>query len=474
MKLRFPTAFLPVFIMTAVGVLSAVVFSHSALLRNDISQMHIDSQVYIFAGKQILKGKILYRDIFDHKGPVMYVFECLGLSLSGKNFTGLWITQLLFFIAGISPLFIYWAKKYNLLSSIVALVMMMSWIFRTKTIGDNIPEVVAVPIICLFFFLCLKIKDCAPPQRLLMLMAGICGTSLFLLKPNLIIVIIPCALWVCTVLFRQKSLGSFLAFAFAGCAITFIPFVIYFAYHHALGEAAYAFWTFNFSYITVQQLSVAASVQEVFFQPLNYLFVFIIVASALKFFLYKKEKAIFIMLISSLILSVFVIIGISGRGAESVHYAIPLAPLLAWFFIYIAQDFNKFQVAILCGIALFFFKPVMMHLYRDDVPQVNAGQSVHYINEHKEPGETLCVMGNYSSLYWQTDLNCNTPYFFTYPIMHHCNSILTQQFLAAFKQQKASWIVYQTQYPRDSCMSAILIDYKLMLSTKGEQIFQLK
>ena len=63
-------------IILITGVLGVILFSHSALLSGNTGSMHVDSQVYIYAAQQILKGKILYRDVFDHKGPVMYLFEC--------------------------------------------------------------------------------------------------------------------------------------------------------------------------------------------------------------------------------------------------------------------------------------------------------------------------------------------------------------------------------------------------------------
>lgn len=50
-------------------------FSKSPLLFGWNASFHIDSQVYLYTGMKILDGKILYRDIFDHKGPMMYVFE---------------------------------------------------------------------------------------------------------------------------------------------------------------------------------------------------------------------------------------------------------------------------------------------------------------------------------------------------------------------------------------------------------------
>ncbi|MBK8143714.1 MAG: hypothetical protein IPK62_01320 [Bacteroidetes bacterium] len=93
MKFTIAPTFLSVLIVLIVGVLTAILFSHSALLSGDMAALHIDSQVYIHTAHQILQGKILYKEVFDHKGPIMYVIECLGFLFCGKTFFGLWLSQ---------------------------------------------------------------------------------------------------------------------------------------------------------------------------------------------------------------------------------------------------------------------------------------------------------------------------------------------------------------------------------------------
>ena len=41
-----------------------------------------DSSVFLYIGKRMLEGKLPYRDLFDHKGPILYLIEVLGLRLS--------------------------------------------------------------------------------------------------------------------------------------------------------------------------------------------------------------------------------------------------------------------------------------------------------------------------------------------------------------------------------------------------------
>ena len=54
-----------------------------------------DSSVFLYIGKRMLEGKLPYRDLFDHKGPILYFIECLGLRLSHGKTDGVWMLEVL-------------------------------------------------------------------------------------------------------------------------------------------------------------------------------------------------------------------------------------------------------------------------------------------------------------------------------------------------------------------------------------------
>lgn len=461
-------------IILLTGILGVMLFSHSALLSGHTSSMHIDSQVYIYTAQQILKGKILYRDVFDHKGPVMYIFECAGIFLNDKGYAGLWFIQWLVFVSGTAPLFVFWAKKHNLLLVVTALIFMASWVFRTKTIGDNLPEIYAISLVSLFYFLCLKINEPPKNSGLYHILSGMCGMGLFFIKPNFSILVLPAFIWLLYILSKEKKQFIFLKNYLIGCLILVLPFVFYFAFHHALYDAYFAIWKFNFSYISNQKLPLTESIYEVFFKNTNYLLVFILSGSVARLIFYKNEKLLTLLLFSTLALSVIILVGLPGRGAQSVHYAIPLAPLSAWLIIYIGQSMKKSQVLLLFCISIYFSKPLLIHLFSEkkDTEIVNA--NIQYINLHKTSGEALCVLGNHSAVYWQTSLPCNTAFFYTYPLMQDCNSEINNQFAEQFQQNRADWVLYQGQYSFDTCITNVLKNYTLVSSDKQEKLFHVE
>ena len=58
-----------------------------------------DSSVFLYIGKRMLEGKLPYRDLFDHKGPILYLIEVLGLRLSPHSTNGVWMLEVLNLLA---------------------------------------------------------------------------------------------------------------------------------------------------------------------------------------------------------------------------------------------------------------------------------------------------------------------------------------------------------------------------------------
>ncbi len=47
-----------------------------------------DSGVFLYVDGQILDGRIPYRDVWDHKGPILYYLNALGLTVANGSMMG--------------------------------------------------------------------------------------------------------------------------------------------------------------------------------------------------------------------------------------------------------------------------------------------------------------------------------------------------------------------------------------------------
>ena len=54
-----------------------------------------DGGFFLYAGQQILDGKLPYQDVWDSKGPAIFYTNALGLWLGGGSRWGVWFVEFL-------------------------------------------------------------------------------------------------------------------------------------------------------------------------------------------------------------------------------------------------------------------------------------------------------------------------------------------------------------------------------------------
>ena len=54
-----------------------------------------DANTYLTMGRGLLQGAVPYRDLFDHKGPLLYLLYALGAVLHPAGFYGVFVLQML-------------------------------------------------------------------------------------------------------------------------------------------------------------------------------------------------------------------------------------------------------------------------------------------------------------------------------------------------------------------------------------------
>ncbi len=58
-----------------------------------------DANVFLSAGKGMLEGRVMYRDLYDHKGPLLFALHALCALISSEGFFGVWLMEIVFFTA---------------------------------------------------------------------------------------------------------------------------------------------------------------------------------------------------------------------------------------------------------------------------------------------------------------------------------------------------------------------------------------
>lgn len=66
----------------------------------------MDANIFYTMGKAMMNGSVLYRDVFDHKGPLLYLIYGLGWCVDHTGFFGVFLFEIAAFAA-----FLYWSLR---------------------------------------------------------------------------------------------------------------------------------------------------------------------------------------------------------------------------------------------------------------------------------------------------------------------------------------------------------------------------
>ncbi len=116
-------------------------------LRENYYPSH-DYSIFAYIGQQILRGKIPYTQLWDHKPPVIFYLNALGLKLSGGSLAGIWVPEFLGFFIGAVILFRILKRRFPAWISLSVLIPGLLHYVRVLDFGNYTEEV------SLFFALC--------------------------------------------------------------------------------------------------------------------------------------------------------------------------------------------------------------------------------------------------------------------------------------------------------------------------------
>lgn len=143
-----------------------------------------DSGVFLYIGDQILHGKIPYKDIWDHKPPLIFFINASALILGKGSVWGIYLFEFLsIFTAGATG-YLLLKRVFGLLPSIVGTFF---WLVSLVVViyGGNYPEEFVLPIEFFSLYIFWKSETSGYSKKRL-IMLGLAFALTLLLKPNLI------------------------------------------------------------------------------------------------------------------------------------------------------------------------------------------------------------------------------------------------------------------------------------------------
>lgn len=213
----------------------------------------MDSAIFKTMGLMMTRGGVPYVDFFDHKGPILYFLNALGIFIGGRS--GIFALQVLLLTFSIGV----WHKIASLFvrPTMACLIAMLTLFMLIGLIeeGNQCEEWMLLPISLAFFltskWFVTKDEDSFPIWYSLAI--GICFGIVFFIRPNDAVIQIGGLMTgiFLYIIIKQKNIKSAVLnaiFFFLGFVFVSIPIIGYFAWHNALHDLYIGLIGFNIGY----------------------------------------------------------------------------------------------------------------------------------------------------------------------------------------------------------------------------------
>ena len=204
-----------------------------------------DEAAFLYYGWMIVKGKILYRDLFNQKAPGVYFTVALIFLLVGKNILLIRVLSMLLSVITALILFKIGSKISNPLTGLISAILyeLEPITLRRSTMVFSETFMVFFMALAVYFYISADEKNTTWHYLLVGILIGL-STIMRQTGIVLLLVIILHRLYTRDPL---KSLLQSIGTLIIGTLISVIPLVVYFLAVNALSDALYATVLFNLS-----------------------------------------------------------------------------------------------------------------------------------------------------------------------------------------------------------------------------------
>lgn len=358
----------------------------------------VDSNAFFTMGKGMVNGKVLYRDLFEQKGPLLYFIHAISYLISNKTFLGVYIAEVvsfsIFLFYCYKIISLYLQRKYSFISLPLIAAIVLNLLSFCH--GDSAEEF-CIPLLTIsLYYLINYFKNIYPNpiNYKYLFLNGIVAGCVLWIKYSML------GFWfgwmmmifISIILTKQyiRSLVSCIAFLFGMFTAT-IPWLIYFGVNNAIFSWFYAYVFVNIKYYS-SNVSVIERLRYVLFNlNLNIerdpLFSYISIIGLVVFVISTKYIKNYIGKISLLVCVSLLALGVYGGGTGFDYYFLIFSPfivlgvtvilsLISWKFNNLISNRAAVVIGIACLIVLL---PVTLHHNRNTyMMKINKQDLVQY------------------------------------------------------------------------------------------------
>lgn len=218
----------------------------------------VDANCFFTVGKSMLRGLLPYRDLWEQKGPFLYMLHAVAAMISYRTFFGVYLLEI-----GAAFGFLWYSyRACRVLTEksmvLVLLPLMGALVFSSRPFahGDSVEQLALAPLAYALYQGLLVVKRKQPMRFGQAVAIGITSGMVFWSKYTLVGLYIGWIIVVAFITVREAGIGALLRLfsgILVGLLLITVPILLYFLLQGALSELMQGYFIDNlFSYSRVE------------------------------------------------------------------------------------------------------------------------------------------------------------------------------------------------------------------------------
>ena len=202
-----------------------------------------DPNCFLTVGRAMLNGKVMYRDIYEQKGPYVYFLHALAALISDTSFLGVWLMEIVTLFCSmllIAKIVGLYGHKQSVCMAVATLIGVSVAFSYAMSTGDSVEEFVAPLYLWLLYITVKNIKAEQEFTWLQYLLIGVTAGVVFWSKFTVIGIYLGWFAYFLWRTIRRKSyreIWKSILFIACGVGIATLPCLVYF-----LATGAFSSW----------------------------------------------------------------------------------------------------------------------------------------------------------------------------------------------------------------------------------------
>ena len=409
-----------------------------------VSAPNRDSSAFIYVAKGILEGDVPYLDRWDHKGPLIFLLNAMGLALA--DMWSLWLLEMAFLAGTVWVAYVVLRDQFGFAATLFPMAVFAGYFLYFSQSGNHTEQYALLfQFLALYLFMRIQKRNMGGGSRgyyaLFLVSIGALAAAAFLLRANLI------GLWIAIgiywVFIHRRDVVKRVLWLALGAALVILPTVWIFALVGGLSEFWDAAFLYNFLYSDAPLLRRIEAIWQVGGARLTFVLLPIVFSWCFGLYYFRsaegrqREPFEEILKLSVIALPIEIFL-VSVSTFDYGHYymaMLPVVVILMGFFAYNIARVTSLPASLLSAVLLLcvtlYFIPIGLnrlpfimekYTHEDGIMHGRHLRVAEYVRRETDPGDSILVWGFAPQLYLFSGRDAPTRHF-------HQNALFVPSYL---------------------------------------------